>query len=958
MLNVNREDVMAILALMTPYFVALAAVLLAVIAVFILTRNQGKGRRFRTRGLTGIAAAGAVAIVANLVAFGPMASLITLASGTGTVNPESTAAAEVVAEEIADQGIVLLQNDSSLLPLKEEFNLNLFGWASANSVYGGSGSGGLNNLYPLTSLPQGLENAGFSVNTDLLDFYDDYSADRPSMSIERQSWTLPEPPVSEYPEELLNDAKEFSDVAVVVLGRMAGEGHSDMPIDVTTADFEGNSQDYADFDQGQHYLQLSATEQDLVELVTNDFEEVIVVLNSSNPMELGFVNDHPEIKSVLWVPGPGNVGFDALGKILSGEVNPSGRAPDTFVYNMKDAPWWNNQVKSDYENMTHLSTEGMNAGRPTSFSPAFMNYVEGIYVGYKFYETAASEGIIDYDQVVQYPFGHGLSYTSFDQRMGTVEQQGDTIAFDVTVTNTGEAAGMEVVQVYNNPPYTNGGVEKASANLVTFAKTSTLMPGDSEVVAIEFRLEDLASYDSSGSGGYVVEAGDYTISVNADSHTVLDQEVLAIASPITYGEDAPRPSDHIAATNKFQDAVGDVEYLSRADSFANYFEATAPPASLVLEEPYASTYHTNANFDPTTYVDPSVPMPTTGASNGMKLSDMRGADFDDPSWDLLLDQATVPEMEHLIALSGYQTPGVPSIGKVATVDSDGPAAINNNFTGQGSLGMPVAVMIAATFNQQLAEEYGAIMGVMARDLNSAGWYAPAMNIHRTPFGGRNYEYYSEDGVLSGKIAAAAVIGAHSEGVYSYIKHFALYDFNGKMVSVWSDEQGTREIYLKPFEIAVKDGGADAVMISWNYIGNKWAGESSELNQDVLRGEWGFRGFTLTDFFRDNGHGFMTADMALPNGTDAMLSTFAGGPNTPADTSDPSTVKNMRDATKNIAYTVVNSWVYDPQYEGITEPGWKKLAIGLDVALALLLAGGAFLVVRHSRKLDERSALAK
>jgi beta-glucosidase len=294
-----------------------------------------------------------------------------------------------------------------------------------------------------------------------------------------------------------------------------------------------------------------------------------------------------------------------------------------------------------------------------------------------------------------------------------------------------------------------------------------------------------------------------------------------------------------------------------------------------MPEQYIEGYHLNANYDPNAYINPEDTMPTLGAKNGLKLVDLRGKAYDDPQWEKLLDQLTVNEMADMIALSGYQTPAIPSIGKVQNVDSDGPAAINNNFTGGGSIGYPIEVVITCTWSHELAEQWGEMMGKMAKELGSTGWYAPAMNTHRSAFTARNYEYFSEDGVLAGFMAADAVKGALKEGVYSTIKHYAMYDCNGKMVCAWATEQSMREIYLKPFEIATKAVDVNAAMASWAYIGNIWVGESSALMKTILRDEWGFRGFVVSDFFRNNGHGFMNADEALANGVDAMLSAFAG-----------------------------------------------------------------------------------
>ena len=808
-----------------------------------------------------------------------MATLIGLATGNGTLSDETNEEAAEVAEEIMEDGIVLLKNESLL---------------------------------------------------------------------QKQSWTLPEPPVDTYSDELIKSAKEYSDVAVVVLSRKAGEGHNDIPMDVRKAAYDNNSDEYDDFPEGEHYLQLSQTERDMVDMVCSNFDNVIVVYNGANQFELGFADEYPQIKSVVWCPGTGNVGFNALGKVFSGEVNPSGKTPDTFIYDMTTAPWWNNAEK-EYTNLADMAVEGMNAGTAQVYAPAFTNYVEGIYVGYKYYETAAQEGAIDYDKTVQYPFGYGLSYTEFEQKMGELEEKDGQISVDVEVTNTGDVAGKDVVEVYYKPPYTNGGIEKSSANLIEFEKTNLLQPGESQTVTVTFSIEDMASYDENNAKAYVLEKGDYVISINSDSHTVLDQKTYTADKDVVYKGENKRTSDDTAATNVFEDAKGDVTYLSRADHFANYEEATAAPASAELGEPYASEYHLNSNFDKSTYLNDEDVMPTTGADNGLTLADMRDADYDDPRWEELLDQLTVDEMANMIAMAGYQTAAMDSVGKVATLDFDGPAAINNNFTGVGSIGFPIEVVVASTWNKELAQAWGECMGKISQEMGAEGWYAPGMNTHRTAFGARNYEYFSEDGVLAGNMGANAVEGARKYGVYSYIKHFALYEGNAKMVSVWSNEQAIREIYLKPFEISVKQGGANAVMVSWSFLGDKWTGECSNLMNTVLRDEWGFRGMALTDFFRNNGHGFMNADAALANGVDAMLSTFNGEENNVANPEHPTSVLQMRNACKNVMYTVVSSWAYDGEHEETGMENWKKAGIGIDIVIALFMAGMEVLVIRGYKK---------
>ncbi len=948
MISVEMEDVLAVLQLCKPYIIGIIAALVIGIVIMVACRRMSRDKRFLIRGEAVIAMVLAVVVCVNMICFGPMSTLIGLATGNGTLSDETNEEAAEVAEEIMEDGIVLLKNES-LLPLNETKKLNIFGWESINPAYGGAGSGGINDLYDIVSLNQGLENAGFSINQELVDFYNNYGADNPEMSIQKQSWTLPEPPVDTYSDELIKSAKEYSDVAVVVLSRKAGEGHNDIPMDVRKAAYDNNSDEYDDFPEGEHYLQLSQTERDMVDMVCSNFDNVIVIYNGANQFELGFADEYPQIKSVVWCPGTGNVGFNALGKVFSGEVNPSGKTPDTFIYDMTTAPWWNNAEKTEYTNLADMAVEGMNAGTAQVYAPAFTNYVEGIYVGYKYYETAAQEGAIDYDKTVQYPFGYGLSYTEFEQKMGELEEKDGQISVDVEVTNSGDVAGKDVVEVYYKPPYTNGGIEKSSANLIEFEKTNLLQPGESQTVTVTFSIEDMASYDENNAKAYVLEKGDYVISINSDSHTVLDQKTYTADKDVVYKGENKRASDDTAATNVFEDAKGDVTYLSRADHFANYEEATAAPASAELGEPYVSEYHLNSNSDKTTYLNDEDVMPTTGADNGLTLADMRDADYDDPRWEKLLDQLTVDEMANMIAMAGYQTAAMDSVGKVATLDFDGPAAINNNFTGVGSIGFPIEVVVASTWNKELAQAWGECMGKISQEMGAEGWYAPGMNTHRTAFGARNYEYFSEDGVLAGNMGAKAVEGARKYGVYSYIKHFAMYEGNAKMVSVWSNEQAIREIYLKPFEISVKQGGANAVMVSWSFLGDKWTGECSNLMNTVLRDEWGFRGMALTDFFRNNGHGFMNADAALANGVDVMLSTFNGEENNVANPEHPTSVLQMRNACKNVMYTVVSSWAYDGEHEETGMENWKKAGIGIDIVIALFMAGMEVLVIRGYKK---------
>ncbi|HOV40306.1 MAG TPA: glycoside hydrolase family 3 N-terminal domain-containing protein [Oscillospiraceae bacterium] len=941
MLSINWDDVINALNLCVPYFIFFGVVLLAAIITMVVAKKFSKSKKYFIRWQSGVAIIAALAIAVNLICFGPMSTIISLATGNGVISEETTVEAQALCEDIADEGIVLLENKDNVLPLGGEKKLNVFGWASTNPCYGGTGSGALSDSYPIVSLLEGLKNAGITTNADLSSFYTSYRADRPLVELYQQDWTLPEPPAASYSSDLINNAKSFSDTAMIVITRVGGEG-ADLPTDMSKVTYNNNSKDYADFEAGEHYLQLSRTEKDMVDLVCKNFDNVILVYNGANAFELGFVKDYSQIKSVIWCPGTGQNGFNSLGQIITGEVNPSGRTSDTFVSDLTATPYYNNIGNFVYDNMKEF--KGLIRDRETT--PTFVNYVEGIYVGYRFYETAAEEGLINYDDVVLYPFGYGLSYTTFSQKMGDIKKDNGKITFDVTVTNTGSVAGKDVVEVYYNPPYTNGGIEKASANLVAFEKTDMLEPGASQTITISFNEEDMASFDTYGSKSYVLEAGDYKISIRSDSHNVIEEKTYNVASTVVYGKENPRSTDQVAAVSQFSDAEGHVKYLSRKDGFANYKEATAAPASLTMADDLKAKFINNSNYKPENYNNANDAMPVTGAKNGVKLADLRGKGYDDALWDKLLDELTVDDMKGLIAIGGYQTTQVKSIAKVATVDCDGPASINNNFTGVGSIGFPSAVMIASTWNKNLAKEFGESIGKMADEMGVSGWYAPGMNMHRSAFAGRNFEYYSEDGLLAGKMAANAVAGAKENGVYAYIKHFALNDqeMNRRdMLCTWSNEQAIREIYLKPFELAVKEGGANAVMSAYNYIGPVWAGGTSALLKAVLREEWGFRGFVLTDYFRADGCGYKNADQGIRNGNDACLTTMDSNTNYVKDTSATSVIA-MREAAKNILYTVVNSRAYASDNINVGLLNWQITAIVIDVVIVAALAALEILVI--------------
>ena len=649
MLSINMDDVMQVVSNIQNYLIAFGVVLVLALLVMFAVRKMPKAKKKMIRAQSGLAILLALAIVVNLICTGPMSTMLDLVSGEGSISEETSAEATELVNEITQEGIVLAQNDDNILPVASGSKLNVFGWASTSPCYGGTGSGALNDAYPVTDLLTGLHDAGIETNDELSKFYTDYCSTRPTVGMSKQDWTLPEPNVSLYTDEMMANAKAYSDTAMVVITRVGGEG-ADLPTDVSQVTYDAGHS-YNDFEPGDHYLQLSKTEKDMIDLVCKNFDKVVVVYNGANAMELGWVKDYSQIKSVVWCAGTGQSGFNALGSILCGDVNPSGRTIDTFVYDLTQTPTANNFGNFTYTNMDEFKASSFGADT----IPAFVNYVEGIYVGYKFYETAAAEGLIDYDKTVVYPFGRGLSYTTFTQTLNSVTEADGTITVDVTVTNTGSASGKEVVEVYYNPPYTNGGIEKASANLIGFAKTSELAPGASENVTVTFKAEDMASYDTYGKGCYVLEKGDYVISINADSHTVLDSKVYNVASDIVYDASNKRESDVEVADNKFDFAEGNVTYLSRADGFANYAEATAAPADFELPAEAKATFYNNSNWNPEDFNNADDVAPTTGAKNGLKLKDMVGVDYNDAQWDTFLDQLTVSDMDSLIALGGYQS---------------------------------------------------------------------------------------------------------------------------------------------------------------------------------------------------------------------------------------------------------------------------------------------------------------
>ena len=901
--GVSEADFQAYLTQLSGYVYFTLALLAALVIALVLAQKAKKGFRHVVRWQAVLAFVAIIAVMVNMICYGPMYSNVSgfLNASKVDLSDETVAQSREMVKKLGEEGLILAKNEG-MLPLASDVKkLNVFGWDSTNPILGGIGSGSSDSSSAVGIL-QSLQDAGYETNQTLTDLYTEYRAERPEMSMHFQDWTLPEPTADAYTDSIMSEAKDFSDTAVIVIGRSGGE-NADLPTDmygvihgtydlanvVSSApdnfDFTRcaytNNGSYDDFEEGESYLELSRTEEDLVEKVCSEFDHVIVVVNANNTMELSWVDEYEQIGAVILAPGTGASGFAALGEIINGTVNPSGKTVDTFVRDLTATPYYNNIGNHSYNNVKDLNDQGVAADPSSMGNLSFVNYVEGIYVGYKFYETAAEEGLLKYEDYVQYPFGYGLSYTTFEKEIQNFKDNGDTISFDVEVTNTGDVAGRDVVEIYFTPPYENGGIEKASVNLIQFEKTEELKPGASAKVSFEIAKEDMASYDSEGikiqDGGYILEAGEYTVSVRSDSHTVEDEETFQVEKDIDYSKDG-RESDMETAVNQFQEyARGDFEQLSRKDGFANYEEACAAPA----EEQYVMSDEVRekviesavGTYDGTKYNDDGDEMPTMEADNGLTLYQLTGLDYNDPKWEELLDQLSFDDMVKLINIGGWQTTEVKSVGKIATSDCDGPAGLSNFVTGAYGTAYPSEVLMAQTWNQSLAYELGQCMGQEYKEANNYGWYGPAMNTHRSAFAGRNFEYYSEDGVLAGRIAANQVNGAAEHGVYAYIKHFALNDQEinrTSMLMTFSSEQAIREIYLKPFEIAVKgfEGTSQAVMSSFNWIGTVPSCANSNLLNNVLRDEWGFVGMVETDY--DGSYGYMITDHSIRNGNDLML----------------------------------------------------------------------------------------
>ena len=892
------------------------------------------------------------AISIAIYSIAPRADLLTLLTNNVDINSSpvksaSKATADIT-EEVESEGIILLDNKNKALPLEGTTAVNVFGSTAGNNFsYGGTGSGSSNEANNVTFY-QGLENAGLNPNPELKNFYDQNAVAAKKIANVGTDWNLYELPQSKYDQKLIDNAREYSDTAVVVLTRKGGEGF-DLPLDMG---------EYSGSEAGRSYLELTPNEEDLLDMVEKNFGTVVVVLNSPNAMELGFLDD-VAIDAALWVGVPGATGTNAIGKVLTGKVNPSGKTVDTFPYQVESAPSYYNFGAYDYSNVTYTNNAQF-AGTGDALSGEdsyhYVEYAEGIYVGYRYYETAAADGYIDYDAVVQYPFGYGLSYTTFEERLDSVKEDGTTITATVTVKNTGKVAGKQVAEIYVGAPYTPGGIEKSSVVLAGFAKTKELAPGESQTLTITFDWADIASYDYTGvkadGGAYVLDKGDYAINLQTDSHTVVDSRKLTLDHNIIYNDEnaGARPSDDTIATNQFDDVSfgDDLTYVSRAD-----WEGTMPTERAASSKK-ATDEQIKELTDPQPLDNSETTDIVTGAHNGLTLADLKDADYNDPKWDKLLDQATIPEMKLLVGNAGWITIGVDSVGKPSTLDSDGPNGLNNILSHVNGTQLTGQSVLGYTWNTELAERVGALLAKEAKAYGVDGLYAPGSNLHRSPFGGRNYEYVSEDPLLTGRIVAAEVRAIRASGVYSYTKHFALNDQETHRgdggLATWANEQSMRELYLRPFELTVKEGGATGMMSSYNRLGTTPTAESRALLTTVLRDEWGFRGAVVTDCT-------MAADTSDVNrslraGNDLNLN-FLQDTHMTSDTADTAAGHQaLRRATHNVLYMIANSSAIDKK-----TTNWPRTITTITAIVDVVVAAGFALYLwrRHKAMVRWRQA---
>ncbi len=896
-------------------------------------------------------------------------------------------------QNIDREGFVLLKNKEKALPLEAdgdgEYKVNVFGWSGSDSGFYhkgyGSGGGSNNNVI---SLYAGLEQGGLKVNPALAKAYNDIKLKNGRYSgytVEPQARYQVYEPGGAFLSANLAQAKSWSDTALVVISRVGSEG-TDLPRVQYSAD------DWSVLDNGRTYLQLSPDEEELVNFCKINFDKTVILLNTSNVMECGFIDD-PAIDAALWIGLPGNAGTPVIGEVLRGEITPSGHLVDTYPYDLKDDPAYVNS-----------GMDGIGKYQRTAAGGNYVDYAEGIYTGYFWYETASAEGFFDarggYDKVVQYPFGYGMSYTDFSWELVSVDKaNGGTLAanatveFKIAVENIGEEyAGRDVVQLYVHAPYKLGEIEKPEVKLVGFAKTALLKPDDVQELTISVRLADLASYDcydanNNGFMGYELDGGNYEFSFRTDSHRIKDMhgdEKFSFAVPqggykyendpdtgykvenrfTTYTNGISGASSVVdeskVTTAKMFSVDGDdcgqnVVYMTRADFAGTFPKKLGNRAmSAVLAE--------NAVTFPSPLKNPSDEKPTTGSkATQWKLTDLAGLPITHERWNELISQLDVSTLIKLCNDGGYQTMAIEEIGKPECIDMDGGSGIYPAIIGfdvGAAVTYPCATLIAATWNWYLAYETGGSLAKEALAIGMNGWYAPNANMHRSPWGGRNFEYFSEDPLVAGTMCANEARGSIQGGVYVYVKHFVANDSDqGRNAEYrWLTEQALREIYCRPFELAVKKGGANAIMTSVDRIGATRAASSYGLLTEVLRNEWGFCGSVITDYYQ--GGNCHDADQNIRAGNDLQL--WPNGTVQFDDTSSNTAIKALQNSAKNILYTYI-----DTQYIHATEakleladiigtrnavfPWWVIILVALDAIIAAGCAVWAVFIAKKTKR---------
>lgn len=913
--------------------------------------------------------------------------------------------------EVEKEGIVLLKNENDALPLSgKDAHISVFGKNSVNIVYSGSGSASSNSSTAQRTLYESLEEAGISYNETLKSFYEDSGKsgkgrpENPAMTSGQRlsGFGTGETPMDSYTSDVVDSYAGYQDAAVVVFSRIGGEGF-DLPR-AMEENFNGAAVAGASADS--HYLELDENEKALLEHVKENFSKVIVVLNVGTTMEIPELKADEDIDAILWIGFPGATGIMALGQILTGtdtegnQISPSGHTVDTWAADFTmDPTWYNTGIYgSEYGNRYLYN------GETTDY--AFVNYEEGIYVGYRYYETrgyeeaAADPQSVWYENSVVYPFGYGLSYTEFDWDVsfGTDSGSGitadDTLEVSVTVKNTGDYAGKDVVELYYSAPYDYEGpaIEKSHVVLGDFAKTDILAPGEEQTLTLTLDVEDMKSYDyadanENGFSGYELEAGEYRIIIGSDAHTAKADAVYTLSEDLQLKKDMNADGEETEVANAFDDVSAGIfgtntyaSYVSRKD-----FEGTLRTEYLDDAE-RTLTDELKEELDESIkrkYTEPDAGKPwevagdapaTVPVNSGLSLRDMLydeagnyvgEVSFDDPRWETLLNEISLDEMKNLVGFGAFRTSEVKGVdgvvGKPLTVDSDGPSGFTSFLSESvvyGTCAYQAECVMGSTWNVQLAEKMGELIGEEGLAGNEkgdglpySGWYAPAVNIHRSPFAGRNWEYYSEDGLLSGKFAASVIKGAGKKGVYCYVKHFAVNDqetdreYNG--ILVWANEQSMREIYLYPFEIAVKEGGATGMMSSFNRLGMKWAGGSYALLTQVLRDEWGFHGSVITDYSLNT---YTHVDEMIRAGGDLFLTQDV---KTFGMEDDATQIAMLRQSTKNILYMVANSSAMSISTDGYLRPVWQIVMICVDIVIVAALALWGMFAVRSVKKKEQQ-----